>query len=47
MGLVSHLMVTFIQSAFQVIVASVLTGQYVGIILQKLMLVGTELCHIS
>ena len=31
MGLVSHLMVTFIQSAFQVIVASVFTGQYVGL----------------
>ena len=30
MGLVSHMMVTFIQSAFPAIVASVLTGQYVG-----------------
>ena len=31
MGLVSHIMVTFIESAFQVIVAFVLTGKYVGL----------------
>ena len=31
MGLVSHMMVTFIQPAFLAVVTSVLTGQYVGL----------------